>query len=67
MSSVLVPIHAFPLDGIWAHSQLPAGPGDEVVRGIPTERALADYEVSGTDWLILVEKFGLAPYLNNRG
>jgi len=31
---------------------------------VPTEAARADYEVSGTDWLTLVEKFGLAPYLN---
>lgn len=34
---------------------------------VPTEHARADYEVSGTDWLILVERFGLAPYLNRRG
>jgi hypothetical protein len=34
---------------------------------VPTEHARADYEVSGTDWLILVEKFGLAAYLNKRG
>ena len=34
---------------------------------VPTEHARADYEVSGADWLILVEKFGLAPYLNQRG
>lgn len=34
---------------------------------VPTERARADYEVSGTDWLTLVEKFGLAPYLKDRG
>jgi hypothetical protein len=27
---------------------------------VPTEAARADYEVSGTDWLTLVEKFGLA-------
>lgn len=33
---------------------------------VPTERARADYEVSGTDWLTLVERFGLACYLNNR-
>ena len=34
---------------------------------VPTEHSRADYEVSGTDWLTLVEKFGLAPYLNDRG
>jgi len=34
---------------------------------VPTEHARADYEVSGTDWLILVEKFGLAPHLIKRG
>jgi len=34
---------------------------------VPTEHARADYEVSGTDWLTLVEKFGLAPYLNRHG
>jgi hypothetical protein len=34
---------------------------------VPTEDARADYEVSGTDWLILVERFGLAPYLIKRG
>jgi hypothetical protein len=34
---------------------------------VPTEAAHADYEVSGTDWLTLVEKFGLAPYLIKRG
>ena len=34
---------------------------------VPAEHARADYEVSGTDWLTLVEKFGLAPYLINRG
>ncbi len=33
---------------------------------VPTERARADYEASGTDWLTLVERFGLAPYLNDR-
>jgi hypothetical protein len=27
---------------------------------VPAEHARADYEVSGTDWLTLVEKFGLA-------
>jgi hypothetical protein len=30
---------------------------------VPAEHARADYEVSGTDWLTLVEKFGLASYL----
>jgi hypothetical protein len=34
---------------------------------MPTEAARADYEVSGTDWLMLVEKFGLARYLIKRG
>jgi hypothetical protein len=34
---------------------------------VPTEAARADYEVSGTDWLTLVEKLGLAPYLIKRG
>jgi hypothetical protein len=34
---------------------------------VPTEAARADYEVSGTDWLTLVEKFGLAQYLLKRG
>jgi hypothetical protein len=33
---------------------------------VPTEHVRADYEVSGTDWLTLVERFGLAPYLQNR-
>jgi hypothetical protein len=33
----------------------------------PTEAEHADYEVSGTDWLTLVEKFGLARYLITRG
>jgi hypothetical protein len=33
---------------------------------VPTERARADYEVSGADWLTLVERFGLAPYLCGR-
>ena len=27
----------------------------------------ADYAVSGADWLVLVEKFGLAPYLETHG
>lgn len=30
---------------------------------VPKEHARADYEVSGTDWVTLVEKFGLAQYL----
>jgi hypothetical protein len=34
---------------------------------VPAENARAEYEVSGTDWLTLVEKFGLAPYLIKRG
>ena len=34
---------------------------------VPTEAARADYEVSGPDWLMLVEKFGLARYLIKRG
>ncbi|MDT5016273.1 MAG: hypothetical protein QOD39_2433, partial [Mycobacterium sp.] len=34
---------------------------------VPVENARAEYEVSGTDWLTLVEKFGLAPYLIKRG
>jgi hypothetical protein len=34
---------------------------------VPTEKARADYEVSGTDWLTLVETFGLAPYLLRSG
>jgi hypothetical protein len=34
---------------------------------VPSEHARSDYEVSGTDWLTLVEKFGLAPYLIKRG
>jgi hypothetical protein len=33
---------------------------------VPVEQAHADYEVSGTDWLTLVEKFGLAPHLQRR-
>lgn len=37
------------------------------VGNVPTEHSRADYEVSGTDWLTLVEKFGLALYLKNRG
>lgn len=34
---------------------------------VPTEHARAEYEVTGTDWLVLVETFGLARYLNKRG
>ena len=34
---------------------------------VPTEKARADYEVSGTDWLTLVETFGLAPYVLRSG
>jgi hypothetical protein len=34
--------------------------------GVPVEDARSDYEVSGTDWLTLVEKFGLAPHLVRR-
>ena len=34
---------------------------------VPAVAARADYEVLGTDWLTLVEKFGLAPYLITRG
>lgn len=37
-------------------------PGD-----VPTERTWAEYEVSGTDWLTLVEIFGLARHLHTRG
>ena len=33
---------------------------------VPTEHTRADYEVSGTDWLTLVEKVGLASYLERR-
>ena len=33
----------------------------------PAARERADYEVMGTDWLTLVEKFGLAQYLHIRG
>ena len=29
--------------------------------GVPVEAARSDYEVAGTDWVTLVEKFGLAP------
>jgi hypothetical protein len=34
---------------------------------VPSEHGRAEYEVSGTDWLTLLEKFGLAPYLEKRG
>jgi len=34
---------------------------------VPTEHARSEYEVSGSDWLTLVEKFGLAPHLIKRG
>ncbi len=33
----------------------------------PSEHARSEYEVSGSDWLTLVEKFGLAPHLMKRG
>jgi hypothetical protein len=33
---------------------------------VPKEHARADYEVSGTDWVTLVEKLGLAPYLEEK-
>lgn len=33
---------------------------------VPKEHARADYEVSGTDWVTLVEKFGLAGYLEEK-
>ncbi len=33
----------------------------------PTEDARADYEVSGTDWLTLVAKFGLVSHLETHG
>jgi hypothetical protein len=39
-----------------------AWPGD-----VPNEEARADYEVSGTDWLTLVEAFGLASHLETKG
>jgi len=35
--------------------------------GVPTVDARADYEVSGTDWLTLAEKFGLAAHLQTKG
>ena len=31
--------------------------------GVPVEAVRSDYEVSGTDWMTLVEKFGLAPQI----
>jgi hypothetical protein len=34
---------------------------------VPNEEARADYEVSGTDWLTLVETFGLAGHLQTHG
>lgn len=34
---------------------------------VPAARERADYEVTGADWLTLVEKFGLAQYLQTRG
>jgi hypothetical protein len=34
---------------------------------VPTERARADYEVSGADWQTLVATFGLTPRLVTRG
>jgi hypothetical protein len=34
---------------------------------VPSEHARSEYEVSGSDWLTLVEKFGLAPHLMKRG
>jgi hypothetical protein len=34
---------------------------------VRTEEARADYEVSGADWMTLVEKFGLAPYMQKKG
>ena len=33
----------------------------------PNEEARADYEVSGTDWLTLVERFGLGSHLRTKG
>jgi hypothetical protein len=35
--------------------------------GVPNDAVRADYTVSGTDWLTLVEAFGLAPHLQTRG
>jgi len=34
---------------------------------VPVQNQPAAYAVSGVDWLILVEKLGLAPYLEQRG
>ncbi len=34
---------------------------------VPTEAVRAEYVVSGTDWLTLVERFGFASYLARRG
>jgi hypothetical protein len=34
--------------------------------GVPIEAARADYEVSGTDWMTLVETFGLSSHLQQR-
>lgn len=34
---------------------------------VPVQDEPAEYAVSGADWLMLVEKFGLAPRLENRG
>ena len=33
---------------------------------VPTERARADFEVMGADWLTLVQKFGLAQHLHEK-
>jgi hypothetical protein len=33
---------------------------------VPLQRERPDYAVSGADWLTLVDKFGLAPYLDDR-
>ena len=45
----------------------PTAPKRFAWRGnVPTERTRADYEVSGTDWLTLVVRFGLSPYLHNK-
>lgn len=35
--------------------------------GVPVVREPAEFAVSGGDWLTLVEAFGLAPYLEERG
>jgi hypothetical protein len=34
---------------------------------VPVQNRQIDYAVSGTDWMTLVDKFGLAPYLITRG